>query len=359
MKDVTKFFKNPFSGSTSGKLEKQILGFLKKDLKPNEIFEKIKNNSDFEQVSRFLYNSGLDKTLFDFSIKRLEKQKPIAWAYIIKLFIKYKIKPGEELKRLLFHHWLKNKESQSLALFSCGEWGDASPEFQQLRAVYIQELEEKNLSEENDLLEQLEFVQVQKLIKEEEEIIIKLLLIDPNNSKYKRLQKELEEKKAILTIEDQKRAVDRVDGLEDDNSPISIVEKHPLKENWFQTISFVAEKNPEHTKNLALFLYFCNWPDKALNILETHVNKISDYWFYLDWILETKQYTKGLELINHLFLEMKESAEFVLPLVYIKSKMLYALGKKSEAIEYLTTISQVKPDYKSTQYLLDKWLNKI
>lgn len=360
MKDINKFFKSPFSAATHEKLEKKILNFLRKDISPNQIFEKIKNSSDFEQVSRFLYNSGLDKTLLDFSVQRLKKQKPIAWPYILKLFIKYKIKPDEKMEKILFHHWLKNKENHSVALFSCEDWGDISPEFQQLRAVYIQEMEEKNLSEERDLLEQLEFVQAQQLIKEEEEIIIKLLLIDSENSKYKQLKSELEEKKAILTIEDQKRTADKTDRLENYISPSFLFEKHPLKDKWFKIISLAAKKNSKHTKNMALFLYFCHWPDKALNVLETHISRISDYWFYLDWVIETKQYTKGLELINHLFLEMgEEDAASFLPLIYIKSQMLYALGRKSEAIEYLTTISQVKPDYKSTQYLLDKWLKKI
>ena len=190
MKDLTEIFQNPFSNPTGEKLEKKIVSLLKKDLNPKEIFEKIKDSSDVEQVSRFLYNSVLDKTLLEFSIKRLEKRKPIAWPYILKIFIKHKINPSQQLEQLLFHHWLKHIENQSQALFACKEWGDISPQFQQLHSVYIQELGEKEHSKEKDLLEKLEFAQAQKLIKEEEEIITKLLLIDPKNSKYKKIAKK-------------------------------------------------------------------------------------------------------------------------------------------------------------------------
>lgn len=355
MKDVNRIFKSHFLSSDEEKLEKRILSLLKQNLEPDQIFKKIKNNPNVEQVSRFLYNSGLDKTLLDFSAKRLEQKKPVAWAYILKLFIKYKFKVKTDLEKILFHYWLKDKENQTPALFSCKEWADLSPEFQQLRFAYLQELEEKNLSEENDLLEQLAFVQAQKLIREEGEIITKLRVINPENSEYKRLEKELEEKKAILTVQEQKKLIDRTNRLEEYNS-FFYFKKTPLKETWFKAISDTAKQNPEQAKNLSLFLYFCNWPDKALDVLETHISKISDYWYYLDWALETKQYTKGLELINRFFLEVKESATFLLPLMYIKSQMLYAFGKKNEAIEYLTAISQVQPDYRSTQYLLDKWL---
>ena len=356
MRDITKIFKDHLLSSANERLEQKIINLLKKNSNPQQIFEKIKNHPDVEQVSRFLYNSGLDRTLLDFSIKRLEKEKTIAWPYILKLFIKYKIIPKPNFEKLLFRCWLKDKKHHSSALFACKEWSDISPEFQQLRFVYLQELEEKNLSEENDLLEQLEFVQAQNLIKEEEEIITKLMIIKPDHLGYKKLAKELKEKKALLTIQEQKKLIDKADRLADYAPSF---DKNLLKKDWLKTVAETASKNPKHAKNLALFLYFCDCPNKALDVLAIHISKISDYWFYLDWALETKQYTKGLELINRFFLEVQESASFFLPLIYIKSQMLYALGKKSEAIEYFTAISQVQPDYKSTQYLLDKWLKNI
>ena len=355
MRDTARMLKKHFQTNSDRKLEKRILQLFKKHSDPMEIFEKIKNHPNVHQVSCFLYNSGLDKTLLNFSVRQLEKKKPVPWAYVLRLLIKYKITPKESLVKLLFHYWLKNEKNQSSALFSCEEWGDISPEFQQLRFVYIQDLEEKNLSEENDLLEQLEFVQAQELIKEEEEIIEKLLIIHPENKKYQKLQKDLEEKKAIFTIQDQKRSVDRVDRLEDYADHFS-AKKVALREDWFKEIAKKAGQNPKLTKNLSLFLCFCERPDKSMDILSEHIGDRSDYWYYLDWALETRQYMKGLDLINHLLSEVKDSAVSFLPLIYIKSQILYALGKKSSAIEYLTAISQVQPDYKSVQYLLDKWL---
>ena len=351
--------KKLFSKPKSQNLEKQILKLLKNRLRPKEIFEKIKDNPNFEQVSRFLYNSGLDKTLFRFSIQRLEEQKPIAWAYVIRLLLKHKVKPSKQLEQLLFHHWLKHPKNQSPALFACKDWGDFSPEFRELRSVYIQELEERNLSEERDLLEQLDFVQAQNFIKEEEEIIERLLMINPNSAKYKKFKSQLKEKKAILIIEEQKKLMEKEKSLEENRllSKASM-ESHSLKESWLESIASVAKTHPQHTKDLSLFLYFCQAPYKALDLLEAHIHDISDYWFYLDWALETKQYTKGLNLIDHLVTEIKESESLFLPLTYLKSQMLYALGKKSEAKEHLLTIAQIQPDYKSTQYFLDHWFKK-
>ena len=358
LKELNKFFKKPLVKAVNEKMEKKISSLLKKNFNPEQIFKKIKNDSDVEQISRFLYISGLDQTLLDFSAKKLEKHKPISWAYILKIFIKHKITVSKNLERLLFHHWIKNTKNQSSPLFACVEWGELSSEFQQMRTVYLQELEEQNLSEERDLLEQLAFVQAQGLIREEEEIIAKLLIIHPENSEYKKFQKDLDEKKALLTLQEQKKRSIKTDQLEDFKASL-FSKKNLLNKNWLKKISLRAKQHPKETKNLALFLYFCHCPDKALDLLSAYVSKSSDYWFYLEWALETHQYTRGLELINRLFSEFKYDESSFLPLIYIKSQILYGLGKKTLAIEYLTSISQVHPDYKSTQYLLDKWSKNI
>ena len=352
-KELNEMFKKN-SNFKESKIDKKIQALLKKELTPIEIFKKIKEEPNIEELSRFLYNAGLEKTLLQFSARRLKNEKPVAWAYILKVLIKYNIHPEKKLEKLLFHYWLKNKESQPLALFACEQWGNVSPEFQQMSLVYLQNLEERNLSKEKELLEQLAFVQAQELVPEEEDIISKLLTINPENTDYKLLKKNLEEKKAVLTVQEQKKALKKRNRFENYNfkAEFSIDE---LQKDWLTPIFNIANKNKKQTKNLAFFLYFCDSPVKALELLETHINQLSDYWFYLEWCFETKQYTKGLELIHQLSLKANNKLVPSLPLIYIKAQFLYYLGQKSLAIEYLQNISQFKPGYKSTEYLLSKW----
>ena len=356
LKELTDTSLKPFLNPAQDKLEKKIHSLLKKKIGARQIFQKIKSSPEAEPVSRFLYNAGLHKSLLNFSIKRLKNKKSIAWPYVLKLFIKYKMiskTSSAPMEKFLFHYWLKNKANHSPSLFACQEWEDISPKFQQLRFVYIQDMEKKNFSEENKLLEQLEFAQAQDLIKEEEEIIIKLLSINPKNEDYNQLKKDLEEKKVLLFIQEQKKLIDR--GKREESYAPSF-KSHQLKEPWLKALSLRAKTHPEQVKNLSLFLAFCDCPDQALHLLETHIKDISDYWLYLDWILETRRHTKGLELVNRLLEEFKPDSPSFLPLIYIKSHILYAMGKKSSAIEYLRAIIQTQPDYKSAQYFLDKWL---
>lgn len=350
MKELNNFIKSPFRSKYS-KIENRIHSLLKNDLTPKEIFKKIKNDFNIEELSRFLYNSGMEKTLLKFSIFRLEKGEPVSWAFILKILIKHNISSENNLEKILFNHWLSKKENQSLLLFACEQWEDVSPEFQYLSQVYLQEMEERNLSKEKELLDQLAFVQAQDLITEEEEIISKLFAINPSSEAYKKLKKNLKEKKAILVIQKERKSRREKNNLESFSRQTYLDD---INKDWLNAIFNIAKQNQSQTKNLALFLQFCNNPSKAIQLLDMHIGQVSDYWFYLDLCMETKQFTKGLELINQLSLKASKQIS-MLSLIYIKAQLLYALGQKKIAIEYLQSIYQFKPDYKSVEYFLNKW----
>ena len=337
-------------------LEQKIYSYLQKGLSSKQIFKKIKNYQDIHSVSHFLYIAGLEKTLFELSIARLKKRENISWPYLLKIFIKYKITPKKELSELLFHNWLKTDQSERL--FACEKWGDVSPEFQNMQEVYLEKLEEVNLSEEKKLLEKLYFVQAQNLISEEEEIIEQLIKINPSSEEYQKLKLGLKEKKALLVIKEQKKHSFESEKLQ--KKPLNLVDRQePCKKEWLSALFDYAKQNPKQTKNLALFLYFCDYPKQAVDLLDTYVEKFSDYWFYLDWLLESQQYTRGLALVNLIISQHKEAEAHVLPLTYLKALFLYHLGKKQSAIEYLRSITEINPDYKSSSYFLEMWSKNV
>ena len=340
--------------SVKDKGEKALADLLKKESNPHKIFKKIKKRLPAYQVSGFLYNSGLDKTLLEFSIQRLKQGKSPAWPFLIQLFIKYRLPVSKGLAKILFHHWLKHKKNQSRGLFACQDWEDLSPEFQQLRFVTIKELQEQVSSPERELLDRLEWANAKKLLNEKEEIIEKLLSIHPSNAKYKKLKASLLEEKALLVIERERDS----EKLQSQHLIPKSKEELALKKHWFEMVSQLAHKDPKQAKNLSLFLYFCAWPDHSLQLMETYREKLSDYWFCLNWIFETKEYLKGLEMVNYLLQDSQIASASLLPLIYLKSQLLEAVGKTSEAVDLLSAVVQVRPDYKSAKYLLDKWMKK-
>ena len=328
--------------------EKAITGFLKEGYDPFKVFEKIQSKDSVYEISRFLYNACMDKALLNLSLRLLQNGKAPAWPFVLKLLEKYNIRLGEKEEKIIFHVWLKKNPSP--ALFTCKKWADISAEFRLLRSVYMQELEKKSYSKEQDLLEQLKFAQAQNLIEEEEKIIHNLLEIHPKSSYYQNLQRDLIEKKAFLLIEKQKKQVKESKDLYQ-----SAFKQPALKREWQKAIFQFAEQSPKQAKNLSFFLYFCGWTKEALQALSKDIKHTSDYWFFLDWLFESGQYARGIELINQLC-QKKDDESDMLALMYLKARMLYALGQKKQAIEHIRPIAKARPDYKSAVYFLDLWL---
>ena len=207
--------------------------------------------------------------------------------------------------------------------------------------------------EERQLLKQLEFVQAKGLVEEEKKIIAALLKRNPK--KYTQLNKELEMKKALQFLQKQKLNQHR-----EQSShwllPRTLPEKESLCKTQICEETFhLAEKHPEKAKHLAIFLHALGWTDQSIKILENNIQSTSEYWFYLDWLMEIKQYAVVLDMTNQLLIKLKSDSEALFPITYIKAQALYALGEKDKAISYMSDIVKVRPKYKSARHFLDEW----
>jgi len=206
-----------------------------------------------------------------------------------------------------------------------------------------------NISEEKKLLEQLDFAKAQEMIEDEEEIISQLILLNPANQSYRDLKKDLDEKKVLLVINEYKKT-EKFKKKEPAHFKPNLMSQY-----WENKILEMSKNKPSHTKELSLFLYFCNNVKLAVDLLENHITQIEDYWYYIDWTLETKQFSKGLSVISYI----ESSKDFYhfdsVELLYKKAQFLYGLGKEDKAIEYLHSIIQFYPDYKNINDLLSKW----
>ncbi|MGI9548664.1 MAG: hypothetical protein ACR2M7_01600 [Bdellovibrionales bacterium] len=333
-------------------LERLLASYLNKNLTSEEIFENIKENYDLESVVRFLYNSKSYKKILKFSKERLKNNQNIPWSFVLPLVLKSHIEISPAEVNILYHTWLGDYLQNHPRIFTCSRWENYSQEFAHHLNIFLKDLKEAGSAPEDQSLQTLEFVKAQNLMEEESKIIKNLLKKDKDNLKYQELYKSLKERQAIKVIEDQKKSLYK--SRISNQKPYLFLENTETKNKWYQKTEKLAKQRPDLVKNLSLFLYFLHWPDMALKILTKNLEDLSDYWLYLDCLLETGQYTKSLDLTNQL-LEQIQDSEMVFPLIYIKSQSLYYLGKKEEAIEHLDSILKVRPDYRSAQSLLEKW----
>ena len=334
--------------------EKTIAKHIAAGRTSSEIAKKIIKDSNVMEVGRFLYNAGLYKQLIQFAIDQLEKEKLAPWPFVIQSLTDHKITISENRAKVLYKNMLlKYEKENSPYIFACNNWGENFQEFDLFRTIFLEKLREENITTKKELLENLAFVQSQDLIEEEEKIINHLLEIEPDNKEYLQHQKDLKEKVAFKFIEKQKQS--RQNLYKKRVVPFTSKDT-PQKQKFLKTALDVSSKRPEKTRHMAVFLYMMGWPDAGLKLLDTTPSDKEASWFYLEWLMEMRQYTACMELGHQLLDSMDEDPEKLFFINYVMAQALYCLGEKKKAIKYLNDIIAVRPDYKSAQSLMEKWL---
>ena len=310
------------------------------------------------EVGRFLYNAGLYKQLIQFARDQLQNKKPVPWPFVIQSLTDHKLSISENHAKILYKNILsKIEKKNSPYLFACKNWGENFQEFELFRTVFLEKLREENITTKEELLKKLEFVQSQGLIDEERKIINQLLEAEPDNGEYLQLQKNLKEKMALQFIKKQRKSHQNLQFQRENTLPF-ISKNTPLKKRLLKDIFAVSHKHPEKTKNMAVFLYMMGWPDAGTQLLDKEPLNQETSWFYLEWLMEMKQYTACVELAHQLLQNTDEDPEKLFFINYITAQAFYHLGEKKKAITYLNDIITIRPDYKSAQSLMEKWLKK-
>lgn len=340
-------------------MEKIIVKHMKKGLPVEKIATKILKHSDIMEVGRFLYNAGLIRDLLQFAIDQMKSDKPVPWPFVIQSLTDHKVSISEQNAKILYKNMLMKQEKENTPyIFACKNWGEDFKEFELFRSVFLEKLQEENINIRRELLKNLEFVQSQGLLEEEEKIIDQLLEIEISSEEYLLLQKKLKQKKALQFVK--KKKLSRQQQTLREKEPLPFIPKESrLKEQFLKNIYEIVQVYPEKVKNLSVLLYMMGWPDMGLKLLDMTKAAIGETaWLYLEWLFEMQQYTASIELANQLLDGTDGDPEKLFFINYIKAQALYYLGEKKEAIQYLNDIIVIRPDYKSAQSLMEKWLKK-
>ena len=348
--------------------------------------------SNIMTEGQFLYNGGYYNRLLELALSQLQKKEKAPWPFIMKTVMDHKIRvPEKAVKALIKSFLLKNEKEFLPYLAGGGNWKEFSRDlenFIQSKKTSAQKektqkrtqpadqiglsalLERKedetgqlNLSdlqlkrakrrspEEKQLLRRLEFAKAKGLPEEEERIIKSLLMRDPNNPEYKKLNQDLKTRQALKILEKQNQTQTERESLPSSTSKKELSVKSKICEEVLK----LAEGNPKSAKNLAVFLYTLGWPEESLKILEKTSRHLSECWLYLDWLMETHQFALALDTANRLLSQIQPDSSSLFPVIYIKARALYALGEKEKALSYMSDIAAIRPKYKNSSHLLEKW----
>ncbi|MDE0118444.1 MAG: hypothetical protein OXM55_00350 [Bdellovibrionales bacterium] len=339
-KDIQKMLS---SGRSPSAIAKNILKKINKGSIPD-------TPKNFLAVCRFMYQSGLYGFLIKTTISRLQNNQVIPWTFIIEILESQKISIPEDKRDFFIKGILE--QDQIAFMLTNHKWDQYYQELKTMRMEKIEQIRRENNREFIRLMEDLEFIQAQGVLKKEGEILKELKKLDPENPEINEKWLQFQEKWGRQLILQKKTGL--LDKKIISSPPLSKKEKKQA-EKIAKSIKLTLKKNPEKNYDMALLFSFIGYPYIAIQILKDHLNNMSARWLYLDLLLQSEFYLDCLSFLDIMEVQYNEDPDTVFALTYIRAKAYYGLGKKDRAKSILSDLLQVRPNYRLTHHLLKQW----
>lgn len=337
-------------------IEKEIQQLLSKGEKPTAIAKTLLKKKNLSQdtdaflaVCRFMYQSGLYQMLIKTAITRLKKGKTIPWSLIIEVLESQKIDISKDKRDFFIEGILAQKQIR--AMLTSHQWDKYYPELVNMRSEEIKQINEDNNYLYIKLMEDLQFIQSQGVLKKEGEILKKLKEVDPDNPEIQEKWLQFREKWGRNIIHQKK--INLLNKSDFSISTSKEEKKQAEKIAW--SIKEILNKNSKSSYDMALFFSFIGYPYLAIQILKDHLDSMASQWLYLDLLLQSELYLDCLNFVDVMEEQYSEDPETVFALMYVRAKAYYGLGKKEKAKSILSDLLAVRPNYRLTHLLLKQW----
>lgn len=337
-------------------IEKEIQKMLSAKHTPLSIAQNLlgkrsisKNTDHFLAVCRFMYQSGLHQLLIQTTISRLKKKEVVPWAFIIEILASQKIKIPKEKSSFFIEGVIA--QDQVASILTSHSWDKIHPELVNIKLQAIEQINREKNHTFIKLMEDLEFIQAQGVLKKEGEILKKLKKIDPENPDINDKWLQFQEKWGRNIIHQKKTHLLTKHLV---SSTPSEKEKKQI-EKIAKSVNKQLKKHPEKSYDMALLFSFVGYPYLAIQILKDHMKDSSSEWLYLDLLLQSNLYLDCLSFLDIMEVKYSNDPETVFALIYLRAKAYYGLGKKKKAKDILSDLLKVRPNYRLTHYLLNQW----
>ena len=325
--------------------------------------------SEIESVSHFLMTAGRIDLLFRFYLKGLRK-KSLAifpWGYFAEAVLQLapahesqsEFGISEELLDLIEAGLEQQTQEQSC--FKSPLLTKTIPEVASRLEKLNNSFALKQLELKSQLMTQLNQHRLYQLVDQEEQTLLELIRIFPNDLEVKLLHQAHLEKKAddilsrikFSTTPNQTSTARYKTEYQTAEAQKEIDD---LSENLWLIAQQLQSSSPDQISHLALMAFQTELYELSLKIIELSPKNHSVDWLKAEILLESGRY---LDLLNHIEALEKEplTVDATFGSVYMKAQAYYGLGQKQMAINLLESLVQRSPFYRSTEALLHEWKN--
>ena len=335
-------------------LDKEISALHKKGLSYLKIAQKLSSSSKVQNNPQFcmaycsfLASCGLDRQLFQFLLKRIKFQKSIPWFYLFLIIKKHELKISDTKISIFFERKSSNTDLNFLLTSSCLNLEHISFN----RKKFLNQMYETSLDPIIQIERELRFCQSQKLFQKQEELLKKLLKIDPKNPIFQKQYSNCKKSLAQQVFSEYKYS--STFSL-NNHTLFPTKEEKKILQKWTEELEKSAQEYPHLIDDLSVILSNTGFPEIAVDFLEKHLDTFPRKQFFLELLLESHQFFRCLTYAETFFLECASCSEKALTLSYTKAQAYYGLKEYSKAKDILQNLINIQPNNNSAKELLSQ-----
>jgi hypothetical protein len=332
-----------------------LLAYKDSKIVAQKIIERLKtekmNRNDRKAFVAFLINHGFYNEAYTLFADWFTEKKRVPLRHFVFALHRSGFRPGRDFLRYLFEAQNELEEKDRIRTFA--PWEEFSSQLAQMRNDLVRDLEERLVRRRREHFEKLEFLREQRMIKEEERLLIKLSERYPDDGEIIRLQQEFKERWARHLLAEKALEAVQKDIFERRHTLT------PEQIQWADQFSELMEEclvdHPRQAYNFSLGLHFMELYEHALILLRHAGRDTATLWFRLELLLKARRYIECLDDIANIENELSNNPETTFASTYLRAQVLKGLGQTGKALELLKSIVAIRPHYRSAHSLLLEW----
>jgi hypothetical protein len=316
--------------------------------------------SELESISHFLTMAGRIDLLFNFYLKCLRKESigGFPWGSFAEAAKAFDYNVMDELADII-EASLNDKKNYDNAVKSV-ELQIAVPSLATQVMNLKTDFQNDRLQVKTKLISQLNHNRLYQLTEQEEQTLLQLVKLFPQDTEVKLLhQAHLEKKADEILIRARVPVAGRRYTKKVIEAPNPETEQfiEKMEKNLLELAEKLQSESPDQIYNLTLLALQLNLYDLSLQLVEMAPKTFASEWLKAEILFESERFLDLLKHIEMIEATMATTPEATYGALYLKAQAYYGLGQKEMAISLLETLSSKVTSYRSTEALIHEWKN--
>jgi tetratricopeptide (TPR) repeat protein len=374
--------------------ERKLQKLLLKNSDVKLVAERLMSDPSFQNdaeaqltVFAFLYNSGQFQKLAELITERSQKlisaastedsrwvaSEPIPWSLFGEILCDLKAEVPQDTEVAFWQGVeLDGQQDHVLRVLRLE---NILKEFKERRVLLLSQRLIKFAEKKAELRQQLDFLRANRMHQQEAKVLDEVQGFFPNEPEFEDERKHLEVRIARDVLQRTSPETDintelafKVDQitpdlaavrklLSDSAESFMVKPAETVAATLITNVTSVGDKKPsaEIISDLAVAMLSMEMHSEAIAFLDRHDISNSYQWLKLELHLRGRQYATALDECSKIEVSLAENPETVFAITYARARALWGLQSREPAIQLLTSLTKIRPGFRSAQSLLREW----